>query len=55
MPLYEYRCVKCDQTFLIKQELSDVRTYSCELCGKPCKRVFLLKGVSFRGSGWGKD
>ena len=52
MPTYEYECESCDETFEVRQRISEPPLTRCERCGGPVHRVlsaapFILKGSGF--------
>lgn len=65
MPIYEYRCADCGQTFERQQSFSDDPITVCPLpadgaalngsapeCGGEVRKVFSSVGISFKGSGF---
>lgn len=52
MPLYEYRCSKCEKTFEIIQKFSDEPLTLHEACGGPVERLLSAPALQFKGSGW---
>jgi putative FmdB family regulatory protein len=53
MPLYEYRCEACGETFEVIQKFSDPHTDVCRKCGKgPVNRLQSSPAFQFKGSGW---
>ncbi len=58
MPLYEYRCLKCDHLMEVLQKHDDPPIRRCEQCsGKVEKQIsrtsFLLKGGGWFDQGYG--
>ena len=55
MPLYEYKCKKCEHEFEATRKMSEDNPM-CPECGKDVERL-ISGGGSFRlnGRGWGKD
>lgn len=51
MPLYEYRCTRCDHHFEVSHEVGGTPG-PCPVCGGPVRRVFTSVGVIFKGSGF---
>jgi putative FmdB family regulatory protein len=53
MPIYEYKCETCHETFEVLQKFSDEPLTECILCAKgPVKKLisasaFILKGAGF--------
>jgi putative FmdB family regulatory protein len=52
MPLYEYRCSKCDTVFEVLQKFSDSPLATHEGCGGAVERLISAPGFQFKGSGW---
>ena len=52
MPLYEYRCSKCDTVFEVLQKFSDAPLTTHENCGGAVERLISAPGFQFRGTGW---
>jgi putative FmdB family regulatory protein len=52
MPLYEYQCDKCGETFEIIQKFSDEPLKLHETCGGAVHRLLSPPALQFKGSGW---
>ncbi len=52
MPIYEYRCSKCGETFEVLQRFSDQPLAAHEACGGAVERMISPPGLQFKGSGW---
>lgn len=52
MPVYQYRGIECDHEFDVRQSFSEDPITTCEICGKPVRRVIHASPVVFKGSGW---
>ena len=52
MPIYEYRCKKCQHTFERIQKFSDPPVRKCPECGAPVEQLLSAPAVQFKGSGW---
>lgn len=52
MPIYEYRCGKCEQVFEALQRVHDEPLDSCRRCGGPAERIISSPAIHFVGSGW---
>jgi putative FmdB family regulatory protein len=52
MPIYEYRCDRCDQTFEVIQKFSDQPIAVHEGCGGAVERLVSSSALQFKGSGW---
>ena len=52
MPLYEYQCEKCGNTFEVLQKFSDAPLEVHADCGGKVVRLLSAPGLQFKGSGW---
>ncbi len=53
LPIYQYKCVKCDCEFELKKSFSDDSNHvTCPKCGKKAQRVFIPPAIIFKGSGF---
>jgi putative FmdB family regulatory protein len=52
MPLYDYRCHKCGETFEVRQKFSDDPLTVHEGCGGEVERLLSPPALQFKGSGW---
>lgn len=52
MPLYEYLCHRCGQTFEVKQKFADQPLTEHEGCGGSVERLLSPPALQFKGSGW---
>ena len=52
MPLYEYKCHLCGQTFEVMQKFSDQALRVHEHCGGQVERLLSPPALQFKGSGW---
>lgn len=52
MPLYEYRCKKCQHTFEKIRQFSDPPVKKCPKCGGSVEQLLSAPAVQFKGSGW---
>ncbi|MGD8805076.1 MAG: zinc ribbon domain-containing protein, partial [Chloroflexota bacterium] len=39
MPIYTYKCTKCDHRFEARQRFSDDPINECPVCGSPVRKV----------------
>src|SRR5689334_7467805 len=52
MPLYEYKCHGCGQTFEVLQKFADEPLKVHEVCGGEAERLISSPAFHFKGSGW---
>jgi|SRR5579883_2650812 len=52
MPLYDYRCDKCGETFEVRQKFSDEPLTLHEGCGGHVERLISAPALQFKGTGW---
>ena len=52
MPLYDYRCHKCGETFEVRQKFSDELLRVHENCGGELERLISAPALQFKGTGW---
>ena len=52
MPLYEYSCHNCGETFEVKQKFSDPPLTIHQGCGGTVERLLSPPALQFKGSGW---
>lgn len=52
MPIYEYKCRKCDRKFEVFQGITDNEIKTCELCEGPVDKLISLSSFHLKGSGW---
>jgi len=52
MPMYEYRCERCGETFEVMQKFSDAPLEAHEGCGGPVERLISPPALQFKGTGW---
>lgn len=52
MPLYEYKCEGCGETFEVIQKFADEPLTVHEKCGGPVHRLLSAPAFQFKGSGW---
>jgi putative FmdB family regulatory protein len=57
MPVYEYKCVDCDERFEVEQSIKDatLKTIKGDDHTHKVKKVFSPVGISFKGSGFYKN
>lgn len=52
MPLYEYKCQSCGETFEVIQKFSDAPLNVHKQCGGRVERLLSPPALQFKGSGW---
>jgi putative FmdB family regulatory protein len=52
MPLYEYKCAKCDEVIEVIQKFSDAPLAVHESCGGQLERLLGRPALQFKGSGF---
>ncbi len=52
MPIYEYRCDECGDSFDVLQRMSDDPLVTCEKCGGTLRKVLHPVAIHFKGSGF---
>ena len=52
MPLYDYHCHQCGETFEVRQKFADPVLTVHEGCGGELERLISLPALQFKGTGW---
>ena len=52
MPIYEYKCTKCNEQFEEIQKFSDDPLNKCKSCGGKLKKLITNTSFVLKGSGW---
>lgn len=52
MPLYEYRCLKCDRHVEKIENVKGPHLKKCPHCGGKMESVLTAPAIQFKGSGW---
>jgi putative FmdB family regulatory protein len=52
MPIYDYKCERCDACFEVKQSYDDKPVVTCHVCGGEARRQFSPVPIVFKGSGF---
>jgi putative FmdB family regulatory protein len=52
MPLYEYKCSKCEAVFEVLQKVNAPPLKTCIRCEGAVERVLSPPTLQFKGSGW---
>jgi putative FmdB family regulatory protein len=55
MPVYEYRCTKCQKVFEYQQRMADAAKTTCEECSGALERLISRSSFALKGDGWYKD
>lgn len=55
MPIYEYRCQECQQTFEEWQKDFAERQVPCPVCGGKAERLISSTSFVLKGGGWYSD
>ncbi|HEY6872190.1 MAG TPA: zinc ribbon domain-containing protein [Geobacteraceae bacterium] len=52
MPLYEYQCKACENTFELRQKFSDPPATECPQCGGEVAKLISSSAFALKGGGW---
>src|SRR4051812_13485874 len=52
MPLYEYRCTKCERVHEMMQKFSDAPLTECPDCQGQLQKLMSLTSFALKGTGW---
>lgn len=52
MPVYEYKCEKCNEQFEIQQSIKEFPLKKHKSCGGKLNKIFHPAGIIFKGSGF---
>lgn len=52
MPVYEYKCTKCDKQFEVTQKITDNPLTECTSCGGELKKLITNTSFVLKGGGW---
>ena len=52
MPIYEYKCERCEKVFELRRKFSDEPLTVHDECGGPVHRLISAPAFQFKGSGW---
>jgi len=55
MPIYEYYCQSCGETFERFQKITEDPLSKCPKCGKAVKRLISQTSFTLKGEGWYRD
>src|SRR2546423_10692181 len=52
MPIYEYRCKKCNNQIEVLQKMNDKPPTRCKNCGGRLEKMISQTTFQFKGEGW---
>ena len=52
MPIYEYKCRKCNKKFEVFQDITDDEIKTCRFCEGKVDKLISLSSFRLKGSGW---
>jgi putative FmdB family regulatory protein len=53
MPIYEYKCPKCNNLFQLLERMSEATEIrKCPKCGEGARKIVSLSSFHLKGSGW---
>lgn len=52
MPIYEYKCTRCNRQFEVTQKITDALLTECSSCGGELKKLITNTSFVLKGSGW---
>jgi putative FmdB family regulatory protein len=52
MPVYEYKCKKCNKEFEVMQKITEDPLTVCSSCGGALKKLITNTSFVLKGSGW---
>ncbi len=52
MPIYEFKCKKCNATIEVFQKLSERSPTRCKKCGGRLEKLISAPALQFKGEGW---
>jgi putative FmdB family regulatory protein len=52
MPIYEYRCIRCNNLFEVMQKITEDPLTECITCNGPVKKLISNTSFQLKGSGW---
>jgi len=52
MPIYEFKCSKCQSVFEVIQKVDAPVLKKCLNCGAPVRKIISPSALQFKGSGW---
>ncbi len=52
MPIYEFKCSKCQSVFEVIQKVDAPALKKCLKCGAQVRKIISPSALQFKGSGW---
>ena len=52
MPIYEFRCKKCNAYLEVYQKFADKQPTRCRKCRGPLEKMISAPAIQFKGEGW---
>lgn len=52
MPIYEYKCTKCEKEFEVMQRITAEPLTKCEACGGKLDKLVSQSAFVLKGTGW---
>ena len=52
MPLYEYKCLECENVIEVLQKLNDRPLRKCKLCSGKLEKLISRTSFQLKGGGW---
>ena len=52
MPLYDFKCVKCEHTFEELVNMSETSDPPCPICNSETEKLISLSSFRLKGDGW---
>jgi len=52
MPIYEYKCEKCNKTFEVLQKINSEPLKKCIYCAGNVKKMISISSFQLKGKGW---
>ncbi len=52
MPIYEFRCKKCNAHIEVFQKVKDKPPVKCKKCGGRLEKMMSAPAIQFKGEGW---
>ncbi len=52
MPIYEFRCTRCNAHLEVFQKLSDKQPTRCRKCKGRLEKLVSKSAIQFKGAGW---